>query len=272
MKYVLFFIILICQTVQAKSLSQTIFESLTHYCQGGKSQSLLDKKIHYLKPSVKRCRHLSNLKRGQRRQLIQNQKLKANSLVHLHLPQLKVIEEEDDFLNDDLYMWFVITIDGIPYTKITKIYKELDEGQVLLFDAEDRVINNLQFKRNAIIDWGIVESDGDDISEMQRLSRHALELVTLALNQLDEPTRASRIELLKDQTAKVLTLLLGLDHDDRLTSGTLILDSSTTHHVWQNAGFYEFSQDYMGEHLNSHWHYQLLWRFLMVDINPSRLF
>ena len=245
-------------------------DSLKGFCNGEKARSDLDKKIFKLKPSKRRCHFFYNTRVHQPKSI---QKIKTSkNLVHLHLPSLKVIEEEDDFFNDDIYMWFVITIDGIPYTKVTKVYKGLGEGQTLQFDGEDRVISNLHFKRNAIIDWGIVESDGDDISEMQRLSQHALEIVYLAMNQQNDPNNPSRIELLKNQTAKVMELLLGLDHDDRLTSGTLILDSNTTQRTWQNGGIYEFVQDFTGSHMNSDWHYQILWRLLMEDITPSRLF
>ncbi len=271
MKYILVLLTLFfLKSAQAFTLSTLIHQSLTNYCNGLKATSDLDKRILKLKPNIKRCQYFNSNRVYQPKSI---QRIEASkSLVHLHLPSLKVIEEEDDFFNDDIYMWFVITLDGIPYTKVTKIYKGLDEGQTLLFDAEDRVINNLQFKRNAIIDWGIVESDGDDISEMQRLSRHALDLVFLALQGRENPDHPSQVEQLKEQTVQVITLLLGLDHDDRLTSGTLILDSASSQRTWQNGGIYEFSQDFSGSHMNSDWHYQILWRLLLVDITPSRLF
>ena len=271
MKFLLFLLLFI-KSAQALTISAVVHQSLINYCNGAKANSPLETRIFKLKPSSKRCTSFKASLPKQPKSIFEFKTSKSISLVHLHLPSLKVIEEEDDFFNDDIYMWFVITIDGIPYTKITKIYRGLDEGQTLQFDAEDRIINNLQYRRKAIIDWGIVESDGDDISEMQRLSRHALELVYLALNQQDDANNPSRIERLKDQTVKVMELLLGLDHDDRLTSGTLILDSSSTQRTWQNGGVYEFSQDFIGSHMNSDWHYQILWRLLVMDINPPRLF
>ncbi len=268
----LILLLLFIKSAHALTLSESVHQSLINYCNGNKAKSVLDERIFKLKPSKKRCVSFKALSTKPNKYFLKIKTPKTKSLVHLHLPSLKVIEEEDDFFNDDIYMWFVITLDGIPYIKVTKIYKGLDEGQTLQFDAADRVINDLQFKRTAIIDWGIVESDGDDISEMRRLSQHALELVYLAMNQQDDPNNPTRIEQLKDQTAKVMELLLGLDHDDRLTSGTLILDSTSTQTTWQNGGIYEFSQDFTGSHMNSDWHYQILWRLLMVDINPSRLF
>src|SRR5690606_31118066 len=73
------------------------------------------------------------------------------SHLHLHLPWLTIIEEEDDILNDDIYMWFVITRDGVPQVKVTKIYRGLDEGSVLAFDSDDRIISNLPFFQHMLL-------------------------------------------------------------------------------------------------------------------------
>mgnify|MGYP003670912099 CR=1 FL=1 len=272
MKFALAFIFLSSNTVQAKDLSLQIYDSLKSYCRGIKGNSSLDKKIQSLSPSRKRC-GLFELRSYEVKQFrLPISAVKSNQRIDLHLPQLKVIEEEDDFFNDDLYMWFVITLDGISYTKVTKIYKGLDEGQVLQFDHEDRVINSIAFRRNAIIDWGIVESDGDDIAEMQRLSRNALDLIFMALSEQEDPDTPNRIERLREQTAKVMTLLLGLDHDDRLATGSLVLDSSDSQRTWENGGIMEFKQDFRGSHFGSDWHYELLWRLILVDNSPSKLF
>tara|TARA_R110000868_G_scaffold132566_4_gene343761 strand:- start:16405 stop:17193 length:789 start_codon:yes stop_codon:yes gene_type:complete len=192
--------------------------------------------------------------------------------MHVHLPSLKVIEEEDDFLNDNIYMWFIITVDGVPYSKVTEIYRNLDEGDILNFNHVDRVINNLNYTRQLIIDWGIVESDGDDISRLQEISKQTLQLVRLIVETQPDSSRAQLLLRLGEQTAQVMSLLMGLDHDDKLVSGTMILDSQSTSQTVDIGGLKELIQDFKGAHLGSDWHYQLRWRFLMVDISPPALF
>lgn len=270
---ILFFVFLL--TVSFKShalvLAPLIAQELESICDGNKPNTELSHKVSLLNLSAKRCRgfkqdtHSINLST---QMIIKG----ATQALHLHLPRLDVIEEEDDFFNDDLYMWFVITRDGIPSVKVTKIYKGLDEGQTLMFDHEDRVISNLPFYQHMVVDFGIVESDGDDIREMQRLSRSALELVVIALAQFDPELRAQISAQLKEEVAKVMELILGLDHDDRLVTGSMLLDFRDTWQVWQNAGFLERAQEFHGSHLGSDFRYRLTWRFLMVDFTPSALF
>lgn len=199
--------------------------------------------------------------------------LKMNRFaLNLHVPQIQIIEEEDDYLNDDLYMWFVITRDGITHTKVTKIYRGLDEGDILIFDDQDRVVSSIPFTQHLIIDYGIVESDGDDISELRRLSNNALNLVQEIIATLDLNLRNQALAQLNQETSAVLQLLLSLNHDDRLVSGSIHITYEDTYQTWQNAGVLERTQDFSGSHWGSDWHYRLKWRFLMVDIGPPALF
>lgn len=219
---------------------------------------LLQKQLNYKMVSAKKIKPIH---------------LKINRYaLHVHVPQIEVIEEEDDFFNDDLYMWFVITRDGITHTKVTKIYRGLDEGDILIFDDQDRVVSNIPFYQHLIIDYGIVESDGDDISELRRLSNNALNLVQEIIATLDRDLRNQALAQLNQETSAVLQLLLSLNHDDRLVSSSIHITYKNTYQTWQNAGVLERSQDFSGSHWGSDWHYRLKWRFLMVDIGPPALF
>ncbi|MBH47046.1 MAG: hypothetical protein CME71_02620 [Halobacteriovorax sp.] len=214
------------------------------------------------------------LKLSKNQKILSHYKTKPLHLqaMHVHLPQLKVIEEEDDFFNDNIYMWFIMTVDGIPYSKVTSIYRGLDEGDILVFNHIDRIINDLIYKRQLIIEWGIVESDGDDISKLQELSRQSLRLIQLYM-QSDASQSSSQLSIaLHQQSAEVLAKLLELDHDDKLISGTLVLDARATNQTINVGGLYDFNQGFKGSHLGSDWHYELTWRFLMVDISPPALF
>lgn len=270
---VLFFVLLLVVSFKSHALvlAPIIAKELESICSSNKPNSKLAHKVSKLNLSAKRCSGI--IKQNNLLNKVPKFTMKgATQALHLHLPRLDVIEEEDDFLNDDLYMWFVITRDGIPTVKVTKIYKGLDEGQALIFDHEDRFISNLPFYQHMIVDFGIVESDGDDIREMQRLSRSALNLVVTALAQLDPEIRASVSLELKEEVAKVMEILLGLDHDDRLVTGSMLIDFRDTWQVWQNGGVLERPQEFEGSHLGSDFKYRLTWRFLMVDFAPPALF
>lgn len=270
-KTFLLFLLILCNSSWASpKLSHIVRQSLLQYCHGRSDKSLLAQEVFKLAPSHKRCKSYRFIKKESYRP-IKSLFLKTSGL-HVHLPKLRVIEEEDDFFNDDIYMWFIITVDGIPYSKVTKIYRGLDEGETLLFDDQDRVINSFPYKRQLIIDWGIVESDGEDITEMQRLSTHAFKLISIVLEQADSGQRQTMLAKLREETNAVMQLLLGLSHDDRLTNGTLVLDVHDTYRLWQNNGFLEQQQVFSGNHMGSDWKYQLTWRFLMVDIGPPALF
>lgn len=274
MKNLILFLIFLL-TVSFKShalvLAPIITQELKSICRGHKPNSKLAHQISNLNLSTKRCDGIARPRDNSNKQSVQVLKGSPQAL-HLHLPRLDVIEEEDDFFNDDLYMWFVITRDGIPTIKVTKIYKGLDEGQSLIFDHEDRVISNLPFYQHMIVDFGIVESDGDDIREMQRLSRSALDLVVTALGQLDPDIRASLSQELREEVTKVMELLIGLDHDDRLVTGSLLVDFRDTWQVWQNNRILERPHEFQGTHLGSDFKYRLTWRYLLVDFAPSALF
>ncbi len=262
-------IIILCTSFHAHAnlaAAPQIAHALKRYCESKHPSSGLERAIHNLRP--KRChRFLKNS--GNPIHLRFPPKHISLAHLHLHLPQVEVIEEEDDFFNDDLYMWFVITRDGVPQTKVTKIYRNYDEHSVLLFDSEDRIISNFPFYQHMIVDFGLVESDGDDITEMQRLSAHALELVQLVYQAQTPQQQASLGHQLRQETIAVMNLLLGLDHDDRLFSGTLNITFEHTYQAWQNGGVFENLQEFRGRHLGSDWHYRITWRYLLIEVtNP----
>src|SRR5690606_2424766 len=140
----LIFLLTVSFKAQAIVLAPLLKKEIEHVCLGHKRQNKLSHLISKLELSSKRCRLIANSKI---RSLNTDPLIIKGSTqaLYLHLPKLDVIEEEDDFFNDDLYMWFVITRDGIPTIKVTKIYKGIDEGQTLMFDHEDRIISNLPF-------------------------------------------------------------------------------------------------------------------------------
>jgi len=189
--------------------------------------------------------------------------------LHVHLPRIMIIEEEDDFFNDDLYMWFIITRDGLTYPKMTQIYRGYDEGSTLVFNHEDRIISNQPFKQHLIIDYGLIESDGDDIKELKSIIDQTLRLLEL----MNKSQAQSQIrERLLQEARLFMSKLLDLNNDDRLFSTSLNITYEHTLHAWENQHFYEELQEFRGQNNGSDWHYQLAWRFFLVDITPSALF
>ena len=192
--------------------------------------------------------------------------------LHVHLPRIEIIEEEDDFFNDDIYMWFIITRDGLTYAKMTQIYRNYDEGSILVLNQDDRIISNQPFYQHLIIDYGLVESDGDDTRELLKISENASRILT-QLNQSKSFARKDELrELLLRESRLFMQTLLSFNHDDRLISSSLNITYQHTHRTWQNSLFYEDMQEFRGQNNASDWHYKLIWRYLLVDNTPSALF
>src|SRR5690606_30959932 len=92
------------------------------------------------------------------------------------------IEESDDFFNDDIYAYYFVTVGVVPTGKVTSLYRGLDQGDVLFFNEIDRKIFPLSGdakspSNHLIIDYGIIESDGDDMQELQKLTSIIVDMV-----------------------------------------------------------------------------------------------
>ncbi len=147
----------------------------------------------------------------------------AYPALSLHAHKFYVAEESDDVTNDDLYVSFFITDGNIPTGKLSSIYRGIDEGESFLFILQDRILypldGSLQIPRgHLIIDYMIIESDGDDIKEMKRISGFITELaIEFYKRKYGEPGELTRI---REEVRALSEALLDLNHDDRLVTAT----------------------------------------------------
>lgn len=187
--------------------------------------------------------------------------------VAVHAYKLSVIEESDDWLNDDIYAYFFITDGVIPTGKVTSIYKGLDEGESFFFNQVDRSIFPLtgvfakKPHHHLIIDYGIIESDGDDVKELQKLSTLIIDLA-LAVYSSYEPQTARVLLNLRKEVKALSEMLLSLNHDDRLATGTIGFRAEEIASLLKDQTYVELSRNHHGKGEFNHWEYVLYFRLI----------
>lgn len=181
--------------------------------------------------------------------------------------KFKVVEESDDWLNDDIYVYFFITDGVIPTGKVTSIYKGLDQGQSFFFNEVDRAIFPLtgvpakKPENHLIIDYGIIESDGDDIKQLQKLSSIIIDLAIAVYSTYDPQTAQILINLRKEIKA-LADMLLSMNDDDRLATGTLGYKVAQLEEMLKDETYVEVSRKHSGGSDFNPWEYKVYFRFL----------
>ena len=192
--------------------------------------------------------------------------------IALHAVKFKVVEESDDALNDDLYMYFFVTDGVVPTGKVTSIYKGNDEGDAFFFNEIDRQLfpQGMAAKRPAqhlIIDYGIIESDGDDIRKWQALSGVILDLA-ISVYQNPGDLKGIKLEDLRKEVKALSEVILGINHDDRLVTGTMAFQGDELASMLENQSYVEFKQKHRKSSTFDDFKYEILFRLIRND-NPS---
>lgn len=187
--------------------------------------------------------------------------------VALHAFGFDVIEESDDFWNDDIYCYFFITDGVIPTGKVTSIYKGLDEGETFFFNEVDRAIYPLLGvpskvpENHLIVDYGIIESDGDDIKDMQKLSSIIIDIAIAVYTQID-PQNGQVLANLRKEVKALADLLLSLNNDDRLANGSFGYTTAELAEILKDRTYVEFKKVHKKESRFDNWEYHLRFRLL----------
>lgn len=184
--------------------------------------------------------------------------------ISLHLSRLKVIEESDDVLNDDLYLFFFLTDGVVPTGKVTGIYKGLDEGDTLVFNPSDRVIypaggGAKSPHRHLIVDYGIIESDGDDIGELRKISAFITDLA-VSIYEASQSENSGLDHDLRREVKALADLLLERNDDDRLVNGSFVLTSSELMRMLLSSNYVEFSLRHVQRTTFDDFNYKLYFR------------
>ncbi len=187
--------------------------------------------------------------------------------IAVHAFKFNVKEASDNWFRDDIYAYFFVTDGLIPTGKVTSIYKGLSDGQSFFFNEIDRTIYpvvGLPAKRpegHLIIDYGIIESDGDDIKELQKLSAIIIDIALAVYASYDPQNGQILINLRKEVTA-LAEMLLGLNNDDRLVTSTLAFKSSEIEEMLRNESYVELTKKHHSKADFNSWEYHLFFRLI----------
>jgi hypothetical protein len=190
--------------------------------------------------------------------------------VALHLYKMDVLENEDEWFDDDIYMFYVATDGIIPTGKVTSIYRGNDSGDSFLFTANDRVIFPTEKNDGAvpahhlIVDYSVIESDGDDINEMKKITSVIVDLAATAFS-LYEPSSAQVVMSLRSEVKKLSNLILERDEDDRHVTDTLVFERQNIFNLFSQSNIHNFNRQYSGENNFSDWEYRLNFRFIKIN-------
>lgn len=178
-----------------------------------------------------------------------------------------VVEESDDFFNDDIYCFFFVTDGVIPTGKVTGIYKGVDEGEAFFFTQEDRAIYPLlgvpakSPDNHLIVDYGIIESDGDDVKELQKLSSIIIDIAIVVYSSID-PQNGQVLANLRKEVKALADLLLSMNNDDRLATGTFGYTTSELSEILRAQTYVEFKKTHKKESRFDNWEYHLRFRLI----------
>ena len=191
-----------------------------------------------------------------------------NLPVSLQVVKLFVKEESDDYFNDDLYVYFFVTDGLIPYGKVTSLYQNLDEGESFFFNAQDRYLFPLTGGakspvQHLIIDYGIVESDGDDIKDLQKLSIIVVDLALAVYGAID-PQSTQVLAPLRKEVLALSTLLISFQNDDRLVISSFGFTTQEIDSLMSPVTAYEFKRKHKMKSRFDTWEYELMFRFLRI--------
>lgn len=200
---------------------------------------------------------------------IKNRKPETNKTpeLALHAFGFDVIEESDDFFNDDIYCYFFVTDGVIPTGKVTSIYKGVDEGEMFFFNEVDRAIYPLlgvpakSPDNHLIVDYGIIESDGDDIKDLQKLSSIIIDIAIAVYSSID-PENGQVLANLRKEVKALADLLLAMNNDDRMAAGTFGYTTAELSEILRDQTYVEFKKTHKKESQFDNWEYHLRFRLI----------
>lgn len=175
--------------------------------------------------------------------------------------------DQSDWLGDDVYAYFFITDGVIPTGKVTSIYRSTNTGQSFFFNEIDRAIFPLvgipakRPENHLIIDFGVVESDGEDIKKMQQLSNIIIDIAIAVYTSYD-PQNAEILIKLRKEIKALNDMLLSLNSDDRLATCTIAWKASELEVLLRDQTYVDFYQKFKGGSSMSTWEYKINFRLL----------
>lgn len=181
----------------------------------------------------------------------------------IHAHSFLVAEDSDDVFNDDIYVSFFITDGHVPTGKVSSVYRGLDEGDRFFFLPNDRFLFPLSAdgprvpSGHLIIDYMIIESDGDDLRELKKISAFITDLaLAYYAEDTGEPLR------LREEVRALSEALLDLDHDDRMVTATWAPGPWEVAELLPTPGYAEVTKTHKKSSTWSRFKYKLTFRIL----------
>jgi len=191
-----------------------------------------------------------------------------SSNFNLHLSKIKFRDLEDDFFQDDIYLYYVVTNGTSPMAKTTSIYKNIQKGDSILLTPKDRqvfpLIEGLSNETNGlIIDVTVFESDGDDIEELRKITDIIIDLVFIAQHENEKSNNSNYTDTDLRVAIKTLARLIAQrNYDDNLKTFSLDLLQENLN---QFPKYKEFKKKIKGYNNGSRWEYILNFRSFLSD-------
>lgn len=187
--------------------------------------------------------------------------------IAVHASKMDVVEQSEGWVKDDIYVYFFVTDGVIPTGKVSSIYKGVGRGQSFFFNEVDRAIfpligvNAKRPENHIIIDYGIIESDGDDVKEMQKLSSIIID-IAIAVYSAYDPQNAQILINLRKEVKALAEMIIGLNKDDRMATGTIAYTTKQLEEMLKETSFVEITQKHQSTEPYDRWDYRLSFRIL----------
>lgn len=185
--------------------------------------------------------------------------------ISFHATKIDVIDSSQ--MRDDLYAYFFITDGVVPTGKVTSIYKGIASGQGFFFNATDRAIFPLVGipakapSNHLIIDYGIIESDGDDIKKLQQLSAIIID-IAIAVYASQAPESSQVIVSLRKEIKALADLLLTFNNDDRLVTDSMGFTTDEISTLLKERTFVDFKRNHKFKGNYQKWEYDISFRMV----------
>jgi len=185
--------------------------------------------------------------------------------ISFHATKIDVIKSSQ-YMGDDVYAYFFVTDGVIPTGKVTDIYKNISSRQGFFFNATDRAIFppiGIPAKtpqNHLIVDYGIIESDGDDIKALQQLSSIIIDMAIAVYTTQNTPTGQVLVSLRKEIKA-LADLLLTQNSDDRLITGSIGYTSQEITELLSKKSYVDVAKSHQNEGAFG-WDYKIQFRML----------
>lgn len=181
--------------------------------------------------------------------------------INLQAIKLEVLNPEDDVTKDDVYLYFFISDGHQTIGKVTDIYRGLARDESILFKSADRLLYPLDGTRTHqpsgyfLVDYGLVESDGDDVRELKKLTALIIDLTALIL-AATQPEQGELLIRLRAEVKNLADALLSGEHDDELVASTWELTELELTQLSEK-GYVNIWRKHGRDHMFGSWKYRL---------------